>query len=128
GPMAFVGQCHPLRAAENANNSHCWATLASPQATLPARGVASRQPRQPGEAMTTNLLLPSTVALAAACLCQPCWAQSREQAQTLPEVRVRAGAVKETATSPVIGYRAKNAATATKTDTPLSQTPQAITV
>jgi iron complex outermembrane receptor protein len=46
----------------------------------------------------------------------------------LPEVRVDANAEKETATTPVIGYRAKNAATATKTDTPLAETPQAVTV
>src|SRR5262245_26776023 len=50
------------------------------------------------------------------------------QTQTLPEVKVKAGAEKETATSPVTGYKAKNAATATKTDTPLIETPQAVTV
>ncbi|WP_354375400.1 TonB-dependent siderophore receptor [Variovorax paradoxus] len=46
----------------------------------------------------------------------------------LPEVKVDASAEVETATSPVIGYRARNAATATKTDTPLSETPQSVTV
>lgn len=46
----------------------------------------------------------------------------------LPEVRVDANAETETATTPVIGYRAKNAVTATKTDTPLAETPQAVTV
>ena len=46
----------------------------------------------------------------------------------LPEVKVDANAESETATSPVIGYRARNAATATKTDTPLSETPQSVTV
>ena len=49
-------------------------------------------------------------------------------AQTLPEVRVDASAESESATSPVVGYRAKNAVTATKTDTPLAETPQAVTV
>lgn len=49
-------------------------------------------------------------------------------AASLPEVRVDAGAEAETATSQVIGYRAKNAVTATKTDTPLSETPQSVTV
>jgi len=49
-------------------------------------------------------------------------------AQTLPEVRVDASAENESATSPVVGYRAKNAVTATKTDTPLAETPQAVTV
>jgi hypothetical protein len=41
---------------------------------------------------------------------------------TLPEVRVKSSAEKETATGPVLGYKAKNAATATKTDTPLRPT------
>jgi iron complex outermembrane receptor protein len=49
-------------------------------------------------------------------------------AGSLPEVRVDANAEAETATTPVIGYRAKNAVTATKTDTPLSETPQSVTV
>jgi iron complex outermembrane receptor protein len=47
---------------------------------------------------------------------------------SLPEVRVDASTEAETATSPVIGYRARNAATATKTDTPLAETPQSVTV
>lgn len=49
-------------------------------------------------------------------------------AQTLPEVRVDASAENESATSSVVGYRAKNAVTATKTDTPLAETPQSVTV
>ena len=47
---------------------------------------------------------------------------------TLPEVRVDANAEVETATSPVVGYRARNAMSATKTDTPLSETPQSVTI
>lgn len=47
---------------------------------------------------------------------------------TLPTVRVNASSEAETATSSVIGYRARNAATATKTDTPLAETPQSVTV
>lgn len=49
-------------------------------------------------------------------------------AQTLPEIRVEGNAERETATTPVIGYKARNAVTATKTDTPLVETPQAVTV
>src|SRR5688572_30394340 len=65
--------------------------------------------------------------------CLAIYAQQHVLAQTsgtasLPEVRVDANAEAETATSPVIGYRAKNAVTATKTDTPLSETPQSVTV
>ena len=65
--------------------------------------------------------------------CMAVYMQHQVLAQTaaqgsLPEVRVDANAEAETATSPVIGYRAKNAVTATKTDTPLSETPQSVTV
>lgn len=46
----------------------------------------------------------------------------------LPVVTVRAGAQQETATGPVAGYVAKRSATATKTDTPIFETPQSISV
>lgn len=45
---------------------------------------------------------------------------------TLPSVKVEGSA--ETATSPVLGYAATRSATATKTDTPLNETAQSITV
>ncbi|QJR09520.1 Ferrichrome outer membrane transporter/phage receptor [Usitatibacter rugosus] len=53
--------------------------------------------------------------------------QSPPKEQTLPEVKVTA-AVEETATGPVGGYNAKRSSTATKTDTPLAETPQSVTV
>lgn len=46
----------------------------------------------------------------------------------LPVVRVSASQEKETATGPVLGYAARQSATATKTDTPLRETPQSIAV
>jgi iron complex outermembrane receptor protein len=49
-------------------------------------------------------------------------------AAALPEVRVAAEAEVETATSPVRGLVARRSASATKTDTPLLETPQTITV
>ncbi|MBS0340691.1 MAG: TonB-dependent siderophore receptor [Proteobacteria bacterium] len=59
----------------------------------------------------------------------PQWAAAQTSSgAVLPEVRVDADATPETAATPVIGYRAKNAITATKTDTPLSETPQSVTV
>ena len=66
-------------------------------------------------------------ALAAA---TPGWAQAQFQtpAASLPEVRVDAAAEAETAATPVLGYRAKNAISATKTDTPLAETPQSVTI
>ncbi|MDZ7855905.1 TonB-dependent siderophore receptor [Sphaerotilus sp.] len=51
-----------------------------------------------------------------------------EAETTLPVVRVKADAVRETATGPVQGYVAKRSATGTKTDTPLIETPQSISV
>ncbi|MBJ2159446.1 TonB-dependent siderophore receptor [Variovorax sp. IB41] len=65
--------------------------------------------------------------------CMAVYTQHQVLAQTaaegsLSEIRVDANAAPETATTPVIGYRAKNAATATKTDTPLSETPQSVTI
>jgi len=64
---------------------------------------------------------------AAACLLS--LAALRVAAQpTLPTIEVRPDAGRETATTPVIGYKARKAATATKTDTPLAETPQAVTV
>lgn len=47
---------------------------------------------------------------------------------TLPTVTVHGDGQAETATTPVIGYKARNAVTATKTDTPLVETPQSVTV
>lgn len=49
-------------------------------------------------------------------------------AAELPAVTVRATSDNETATSPVFGFVAKRSATATKTDTPVMETPQSITV
>lgn len=46
----------------------------------------------------------------------------------LPLVKVQAGAEHETATGPVTGYAAKRSATATKTDTPLLETPQSVSL
>lgn len=53
---------------------------------------------------------------------------SDEKMQTLPAVTVTAPAEKETATSPVDGYVATRSATGTKTDTPIIETPQSISV
>ncbi len=83
--------------------------------------------------LTTFRRLPITLAAAAlAAAAAPAAAQTAEPPQTpentLPVIRVDAQAERETATSPVIGYRARNAATATKTDTPLAETPQSVTV
>ena len=47
---------------------------------------------------------------------------------SLKEIEVRSDATPETATGPVNGYRARRSATATKTDTALSETPQSVTV
>lgn len=47
---------------------------------------------------------------------------------TLSTVQVQGSAQQETATGPVVGYSAQRAASASKTDTPLIETPQSVTV
>ena len=47
---------------------------------------------------------------------------------TLPAISVKAGADQERANGTVDGYRARRSVTATKTDTPLNEVPQSITV
>ncbi|MFS2034382.1 TonB-dependent siderophore receptor [Polaromonas sp. CT11-55] len=74
----------------------------------------------------TRCLAPFTILSLAATL-QGAYAQAPAET-TLREVQVSAESEKETATGPVTGYRAKRASTATKTDTLLSETPQAVTV
>lgn len=73
-------------------------------------------------AVLTAFAFPAACPLAA-------YAQQNEQpGVTLPTVTVTAPGAEETATGPVAGYRAKRSATATKTDTPLHETPQSISV
>ena len=57
----------------------------------------------------------------------PATAAARAEASLAP-VTVNAGAEHENPTAPVIGFVAKRALSATKTDTPLIETPQAISV
>lgn len=66
-------------------------------------------------------------AATAAYLPAQAWAQ-QDPAPVLPTVRVPSQADTETATGPVRGFTAKRSATATKTDTPLAETPQSISV
>lgn len=56
------------------------------------------------------------------------WAQSTTPEAALPAVKVRATSGEESPTAPVTGYRATRQISATKTDTPLAETPQAVTV
>jgi iron complex outermembrane receptor protein len=58
----------------------------------------------------------------------PAAAASAADADALPVVRIKAAADKETATSAVPGYAARRAGAATKTDTPLNEIPQSISV
>lgn len=73
-----------------------------------------------------NTLKPLVIAVALACA-MPAQAQ-QETEQRLPEIRVQGSAPEETATGPVQGYRAKRSASGTKTDTPLQETTQSISV
>lgn len=55
-------------------------------------------------------------------------AQAQTDATTLPAVRASAATETESATGPVNGYNARRSSTATKTDTPLDEVPQSISV
>ena len=53
---------------------------------------------------------------------------SESEAITLPQVNISGESIQESAYGPVEGYVAKRSATATKTDTPIIETPQSISV
>jgi iron complex outermembrane receptor protein len=64
-------------------------------------------------------------------LCGAAHAQAQPEGTpeaTLAPVTVNAGTEKENPTGPVVGFTARRALSATKTDTPLIETPQAISV
>lgn len=73
-----------------------------------------------------KLMLKPVVLAVALAIAAPSLAQQAEQ--RLPEVRVQGSTVEETATGPVQGYRATRSASGTKTDTPLHETPQSVSV
>ena len=74
-------------------------------------------------------LVCALLAAQSAALAQPGVQPSTQPvAGTLNEVTVRSEAGAESARSPVAGYRARRASTATKTDTALAETPQSVTV
>jgi iron complex outermembrane receptor protein len=79
-------------------------------------------------AMAALLPLAAMAQDTAPAVAAPASAASAPDVATLPPVRVKASAVEESATGPVIGYKAKRATTASKTDTPLKDTPLSITV
>ncbi|VFR25487.1 Ferrichrome-iron receptor [plant metagenome] len=54
--------------------------------------------------------------------------QAQPPVTSLPQITVQGQALSETATGPVQGYSAQRSATATKTDTPLIETAQSVTV
>ncbi|MGA0610254.1 TonB-dependent siderophore receptor [Caldimonas sp. KR1-144] len=74
-------------------------------------------------ALIALLCAAPTAALQAQTAAEPA---AEAPAATLPTVTVKGD--QESATGPVIGYRAKRAASASKTDTPLAETPQSVTV
>ncbi|MFE8644440.1 TonB-dependent siderophore receptor [Sphingomonas sp. NCPPB 2930] len=86
--------------------------------------------RPPAPSLRTPSLAPSTTACATGVvLCLLVAGPTR--AQTVPEPSLSTVTVTggdESATGPVPGFVAKRAATATKTDTPLAETPQSISV
>lgn len=82
---------------------------------------------------TCNLLSPVAIAVAGLMLSAAPLAQAQstptpDATPTLETVRVTAPLEEESALGPVRGYVAKRSATATKTDTPLNETPQSVSV
>lgn len=71
---------------------------------------------------------PLVLALQCALLAVAPLAQAQTGERTLSEVRVQGVREQQSATGPVIGYAASRAATGTKTDTPLNEIAQAISV
>lgn len=78
-------------------------------------------------AIPTPMLKNASLATAMALLPVVVMAQAQNPV-TLPEIQVQGAATQETATGPVQGYTAHRAASASKTDTPLIETPQSVTV
>jgi iron complex outermembrane receptor protein len=78
--------------------------------------------------MQQNTIFLNPIALAVMlAFALPAHAQQQAE-QRLPEVRVQAAPQPESAYGPDYGYRAGRSATATKTDTPVAETPQSVTV
>ena len=67
-----------------------------------------------------------TLAVALGAMGAPATAQQADA--TLPEVKVRAGAAPASPVGPDYGYQAPRSVSATKTDTPLAETPQAVSI
>jgi iron complex outermembrane receptor protein len=85
-------------------------------------------PRRSALALAATLALLPTLAGAQAPAPAAAAASAPSGETQLPAVPVRASAGQETATGPVTGYNARRSATATKTDTPLNEVPQSISV
>lgn len=94
-----------------------------------ARHPFARPPFAPVAARAPRTLLATAIATLALSAIAPARAQSSpETAPTLGTVNVTAPKERESASGPVRGYAATRSATATKTDTPLNETPQSVTV
>jgi iron complex outermembrane receptor protein len=129
-PIAINIPAQPLAQALNE-----LARQANLQMTFPAALVAGKQApavsgqmtaRQALERMLAGSGLAASVSGSAVVVRAVPAPQAGET--TLPVVTVTAGAEQESATGPVQGYVAKRSAAGTKTDTPLVEIPQSITV
>lgn len=96
---------------------------------MPKR-AALRQPRRRRHTVSLTTVALSLQAIGTAFAQAPAAQPSvgKADAAELPAVTVRASNADETPTGPVHGFVAKRSATATKTDTPLMETPQSISV
>ncbi|MFN6995546.1 MAG: TonB-dependent receptor plug domain-containing protein, partial [Aquincola tertiaricarbonis] len=78
-------------------------------------------------ARRTTLACAATTTLLCSAL-PPAQAQATAPEAPVTQVLITGSADRQTATGPVKGYNARRSATATKTDTPLSETAQSVTV
>ena len=96
-------------------------------ARLPADGLGHRRIGLLAAASVLALLAPLDTASAQVAT-PPASAASAPGTATLPAVSVRSRSAAPSPTGPDYGYQAPHSASATKTDTPLRETPQSVTV
>ncbi len=129
-PIAINIPAQPLGQALNE-----LARQANLQMTFPAASVAGKQAPPVAGKLTVSQALErmlegsglSASSDGASIVVRPASPPANSES-TLPTVSVTAGAMRERATGPVSGYVARRSATGAKTDTPIIETPQSISV
>jgi len=119
-PQPLLHACLPPHARRRAPATALSAAIPAVLAALCAAGTGTAAHAQPAPAPATNSAPASGQGTATG--------SAPAAEATLAPVTVNAGAQQENPTAPVAGFVARRALSATKTDTPLIETPQAISV